>query len=128
MSCPFQNAMKREVDAIKKQSRYSDEYNGTELCNNDCNNGPIEKHGDKNTLSQTNGNVSGRDISPSPKHRKESGLSLCSQASSDELDGVDEKKLGLVGLIESVGTLLLPSVSIYNITIFIISVDFMSFV
>lgn len=128
MSCPFQNAIKREVDAIKKQSRYSDEYNGTELCNNDCNNGPKEKHCDKNTLSQTNGNVSGRDISPSPKHRKESGLSLCSQASSDELDGVDEKKLGLVGLIESVGTLLLPSVSIYNITIFITSVDFMSFV
>jgi hypothetical protein len=42
MSCPFQNAIKREVDSIKKQSRCNDEFNGTELCNKDCKNGPTE--------------------------------------------------------------------------------------
>jgi hypothetical protein len=128
MSCPFQNAIKREVDSIKKQSRCNDEFNGTELCNKDCKNGPTETHCDKNTLSHTNGNISGRDISPSPKHRKESGLSLCSQASSDELDGADEIKLGLVGLIESVGTLLLPSVNTYIDTMLIISLVYILYI
>jgi hypothetical protein len=109
-------------------SRCNDEFNGTELCNKDCKNGPTEAHCDKNTLSHTNGNISGRDISPSPKHRKESGLSLCSQASSDELDGADEIKLGLVGLIESVGTLLLPSVSTYIDTMLIISLVYVLYI
>ncbi|XP_071124790.1 guanylate cyclase soluble subunit alpha-1-like [Mytilus edulis] len=101
MSCPFQTAVKKEIDTIKKQSPCSKGCNGTEDCS---------KHNrTKDKIPQTNGTLSGRDNSPSNKNRKESGLSLCSQASSDELDGEDEKKLGLVGLIESVGTLLLPS-------------------
>ena len=102
MSCPFQTAVKKEIETIKNKSHCNERCNGTENCVENNNSTKCE-----NSVPRTNG----RELSPSPKSRKESGLSLCSQASSDDVDGEGEKKLGLVGLIESVGTLLLPSVS-----------------
>ncbi|OWF48958.1 guanylate cyclase soluble subunit alpha-2-like [Mizuhopecten yessoensis] len=53
----------------------------------------------------------GNEMTGSSSSRKTSNMSTCSMG-SDETDG--EKKLDLVGLIESVGTLLLPSTGFIN--------------
>lgn len=121
MSCPFKAAVKNEIDLIKNQSSCTEKGKNDENCQEISNDIKCEIK-----VTVTNGTVSGRDVSPSHKigrdlspsnkQRKESGLSLSSQASSDELDE-GERKLGLVALIESVGTLLLPSVSYEHINV-----------
>ena len=113
MSCPFKAAVKNEIELIKNQSSCTEKGKNDENCQEISNDIKCE------TVSGRDVSPShkiGRDLSPSNKQRKESGLSLSSQASSDELDE-GERKLGLVALIESVGTLLLPSVSYEHINV-----------
>lgn len=122
MSCPFKAAVKNEIDSIKNKSHCPGKCLEDKKCHestkeNKCEVKVTVTNGTPSSRDASPSHKFGRDLSPANKHRKESGLSLSSQASSDELDE-GERKLGLVGLIESVGTLLLPSVSIHVASIY----------